>query len=301
MFNDFVVVHSSGSQPHWAEFNLENGIYWRTCLRTILFCDSSALEQIPQSKEVDIYKNARAYEFILQVICGLHSPIPGETEIFGQFRQLCENLDLPESHWGVEIKEIFEHLIVDCKKVRKAHLTHLGANSYGSYVRRKSRGCESVYFLGAGLLVQDIWPWLKKEPVTQKIFCRNPQKVDFVSCDEKHHVEVARLSELPDWPVPEKSLLVVAAPLKAQEIQDLLSDFVKNFRNIIDLRGTSESDSLPKNWPVEKLNEVFASFEKYKKQCKERLLEASSLIQKLSHERGDRASLRPFGWDDLWS
>jgi hypothetical protein len=73
-----------------------------------------------------------AYSHLLEVICGLDSPMVGETEVLHQFKVFAA--DLPGDHNG--LREIGNHLLADARAIRARHLIGLGSRSYGSAVRR---------------------------------------------------------------------------------------------------------------------------------------------------------------------
>src|SRR5207253_8864098 len=88
--------------------NVLNGLEWRTCLRRILFLnqvDNRSLIAAVESDQLspatlEIYRGFDAYRFLLEVICGLNSPLIGETAVMGQFREFCAHARLPNTPWG---------------------------------------------------------------------------------------------------------------------------------------------------------------------------------------------------------
>ncbi|MGH9904348.1 MAG: hypothetical protein ACRD8U_02050, partial [Pyrinomonadaceae bacterium] len=65
------------------EFAARNGLQWETCLRRIVFVppDQVAAISVIRGTSSDIYHGEDAYRFLLEAICGLHSPLVGETEV----------------------------------------------------------------------------------------------------------------------------------------------------------------------------------------------------------------------------
>src|SRR5258708_12405223 len=69
-----------------------NGLEWQTCLRRILFLnrfENSALIEAAEndalfSGSIEIYRARGAYGFLLELICGLNSPLLGEPAMMGQ-------------------------------------------------------------------------------------------------------------------------------------------------------------------------------------------------------------------------
>ena len=121
-----------------------NGLDWRTCLRRILFLnklENAALIAAAENEGVlasplEIYRGEDAYRFLLEVICGLNSPLVGETAVLSQFREFVAHAKLPNTSWGNFLRQLISNLLVDAKRVRHEHLQGLGSQSYGSLVRQ---------------------------------------------------------------------------------------------------------------------------------------------------------------------
>src|SRR4051794_17953925 len=76
MIQDLRIVHRR--KP--AKFAPDHGpLVWATCLRSLAFGGT------PETGD-EYYLQGEAYRFLLEVVCGLKSPIVGETEVFGQFK-----------------------------------------------------------------------------------------------------------------------------------------------------------------------------------------------------------------------
>ena len=154
---------------------LSQGILWSTCLRSLVFGFGDCLD--PVQGEYQVYQGQAAYQFCLEVACGLHSPIIGETEVFGQFKKLIRNYPFKKSYTDQNLKGILEGVCKDAKKVRQSHLLNMGSQSYGSLVRRLIHPQEEVHILGSGHLAEKMLPWIKKVTSRIHVHCRNPTKV----------------------------------------------------------------------------------------------------------------------------
>ncbi|HXM50499.1 MAG TPA: hypothetical protein VN956_21845, partial [Pyrinomonadaceae bacterium] len=85
-----------------------NGLEWQTCLRRILFLnrfENGALIEAAEndalfSGSVEVYRGREAFGFLLEVICGLNSPLLGETAVMGQFREFCAHAKFVDTPWG---------------------------------------------------------------------------------------------------------------------------------------------------------------------------------------------------------
>ena len=119
---EFHIVHMSKTGIKNSEVALPaGGIVFETCLRRIVFFSSEqflsqAVNQTwlqNNSFKFEIFKSETAYRFILEVICGLHSLIKGETEIFGQFKDFFSTHKTEIDANGMT--DVFKQLLVDCK------------------------------------------------------------------------------------------------------------------------------------------------------------------------------------------
>src|SRR6266850_7387419 len=114
-----------------------NGVEWQTCLRRILFLnrfENSALIEAAErdslvSGSVEIYRGRDAYGFLLEVICGLNSPLLGETAVMGQFREFCVHARFSNTPWGWFLRQFTANVLVDAKRVRHDHLDDRGARA----------------------------------------------------------------------------------------------------------------------------------------------------------------------------
>jgi hypothetical protein len=165
MTHDLVLIHRNGSERLVFAADSGDWFSFATCLRHIVIGDADKLEVTREflNGEDSVLFGEAAYRFLLQVICGLHSPLVGETEVYGQFKQAVATFPLPTTPVGKQLERLFQSLLADAKKIREAHLQDLGSQSYGSLLRRELKGLSRIRILGAGHLVQEILPWLSKD------------------------------------------------------------------------------------------------------------------------------------------
>ena len=134
---------------------LELGVpTWSTCLRQIAFLHSDDFNQIEKSLQSsdEVYRSVSAYCFLLEVVCGLKSPLLAETEVQGQFKIFLQEISKTHHQfWGI-FSGFFQGVLSASKYVRTEHLTDLGSQSYGSLIRRRLEINDSVTILGAGHL-----------------------------------------------------------------------------------------------------------------------------------------------------
>src|SRR5437660_360192 len=110
---------------------------WRTCLREVVFDD--AIEHAPAVSRGDgkFLIEGEAYRTVLEILCGLQSPMLGETQVMGQFKAFPATLGRDQA-W---LNRLGQRLLGDAREVRTLHLQGLGSRSYGSAVRRYLADC----------------------------------------------------------------------------------------------------------------------------------------------------------------
>jgi glutamyl-tRNA reductase len=308
MLQSFAVIHIPGARKSEtpAFFGESDGwVSWRTCLRGIWIGTSpggvSDVDLTSLADAVETYEGEAAYGFLLEVICGLRSPLAGETEVMGQFRELAARLALREDLGALH--EIFRSLLTDAKAIRRTHLTNLGSQSYGSLTRKVLKNSERVHVLGSGQLAEEILPWLKSFRSVE-VFCRNAEKRSELS-QKFPEAQFAPLEILAaDSPAEavERNALVIAAPMAAAEIADWIARHGHRFEMLVDLRGEAETDRLPDFFAeleTVRLGDFFTSMEANLETIRARVNLARENISELSRSRGLTQDIRPFGWDDL--
>jgi glutamyl-tRNA reductase len=282
-----------------------NGLEWQTCLRRIQFLnriENSALIEAAEcdtkvSTGVEIYRGGEAYEFLLEVICGLNSPLLGETAVMGQFREFCSHARFPNTSWGWFLRQFTANVLVDARRVRHDHLQGIGSQSYGSLVRQHVKGMPTVAVLGAGQLAREILPWLIGK-TTARLFYRNWQRAKDL-LKEYPEVQLDQYSaDDAGWEQQETGL-VIAAPLKAAEVESWVRSQSSTFSKCLDLRGDAETDPISLPIPVIKLSELFDALRTERQRLEGRVDAARGEIKQLVQRQAHRAQFRPFGWEDL--
>jgi glutamyl-tRNA reductase len=282
-----------------------NALDWRTCLRRILFLnqtENAALIATAESDEVlasaiEIHRGEESYRFLLEVICGLNSPLVGETAVLGQFREFVAHANLPNTSWGNFLRQLIANLLVDAKRIRHEHLQGLGSQSYGSLVRQHLRGVPSVALLGGGQLAREILPWLIGKTQV-RLFYRNLPHAQALLVD---YPEIQLDQFLPadaGWKQDETAL-IIAAPLKAVEVERWIRTQSPHFSLCLDLRGDAETDPVSLPFPSIKLSELFDALRTERQRLAGRIEAARGEIKLLAQRQARQAQFRPFGWEDL--
>lgn len=260
------------------------GLAWRTCLREITFAGPH--DSAPAGARV--FEGQAAYAHLLEVICGLDSPIVGETEVMHQFRTFTESLS-DDQH---QLRELGRRLLADARGIRSHHLIGLGSRSYGSAVRRYVRGCDRVGLIGTGLLAREILPFLTGDERTVDVFGRRD------GFDLAHDLVVYRKLDEPIEPLPGSAALVVAAPVPSTIIARVAAAYAALAR-LIDLRAEAHADPPPPLAPVIALDRVFADLQSATELSVDRVAKARAEIARCARAFGTRATLHPSGWHDL--
>ena len=281
-----------------------NGLEWQTCLRRIQFLnriENSALieaaERNTLTTGIEIYRGREAYGFLLDVICGLNSPLICETAVMGQFREFCAHARFPNTSWGWFLRQLVSNVLVDAKRVRHDHLQGIGSQSYGSLVRQHVKGMPTVAVLGAGQLAREILPWLIGK-TKARLFYRNWLHAK----DLLHEYPEVRLDQYStdDAGWEQQAIgLVIAAPMKASEVENWVRMQTSTFSKCLDLRGEAATDPILLPIPVIKLSELFDALRLERQRLEGRVDAARAAIKQLVQRQSHQAQFRPFGWDDL--
>ena len=282
-----------------------NGIEWQTCLRRTLFLNARDNRDILETIEtegllppvVEVFRGDQAYRFLLEVVCGLNSPIVGETAVMGQFKDFLQNAKFPNSSWGNFLRQLATNLMIDAKRVRHEHLQGLGCQSYGSLVRQHVKGMSAVAVLGSGKLAREILPWLIGKTKV-RVFCRNLERAQNLR-EEFPEIELAPYSNADvAWNEPEAGL-VIAAPLTSGEVARWSQTQSVSFTKCLDLRGEAASDPITSPAVVIPLHELFAALRIERERLAGHVDAARAEIKRLVARQSQQAQFRPFGWEDL--
>jgi glutamyl-tRNA reductase len=254
-------------------------------VRQVAFVDEPAA--IPQG--LPAWHDEAAYTHLLEVVCGLHSPIVGETEVLHQFKVFTETLPVER----VALRDLCTRLLADARTIRAKHLIGLGSRSYGSAVRRHVRDHERVAMIGTGVLAQEVVPFLVRPHRIIDLWGRRREctiaatGLTYRSLHDAHPAVIA-----------EATALVVAAPMRAADV----ARFATRYAHIaiaIDLRAEGQHDPLPSTAPVISLADVFSDLQQAAHAIDIRVVAAKEEIRQLSRAFTTRAKLNPSGWHDL--
>ncbi|HKP38865.1 MAG TPA: hypothetical protein VJT71_18550 [Pyrinomonadaceae bacterium] len=298
VLEDLVVVHHPAKTGEKLPITL-NGLEWQTCLRRISLLHKSNIASLASAvhEKSEIFEGKDAYNFLLEVVCGLQSPLVGETAVMGQFREFCAEAKFPASEWGWFLRRLTSDLLVDAKRVRYRHLEGLGSQSYGGMVRQHLKNIPSVFVLGAGQLAREILPWIiGKSDVT--LFYRNAMRAEDL-IEEHCQLRAAHFSMHTPHVENRETAIVIAAPLSAKDIQSWIQLQSTPFVKALDLRGEAECDPFNSNFPVIRLSEMFAALKDERPKVSARVAAARTEVRNAAQRLAEQAQFRPFGWEDL--
>lgn len=335
MEDGFILIHfEKSSDATWMENHLglkdavsflthsqcTENVIWSlsTCLRslqifTTSYFESHLKDKVENCSQIEIYKNEKAYAFLLEIICGLHSPIIGETEVMGQFRASLKEFHSQESD---SLHSFFQSLLTDAKKIRTEHLTNMGAQSYGSICRKELEGFQSVHLLGAGKLTQDLLPWFVEFAEVQ-IYCRNLSrsahfketfpKVEIFNWMRETEIETFKSQNIKN--ILGEEALVIAATITNDELKEWLNHHPHCFTKVIDLRGEySFTQELLSNLKysahevqVITLDQLFKSVESNQNEMLLKVKTIKEEIQQIAQKAHSKHQTiyRPLGWDEI--
>lgn len=270
-------------------------LVFETCLRQLVFVNSEDAFNSPEynqisdiAKNVELYRHDKAYQFALEVICGLHSLIKGETEVFGQFKDFCSNHKNHVEALG--LTETFKQLLTDCKNLRATRIQNWSHNTYGSVTRKLLNANDSVALLGSGQLAQEIAPWLKQVK-SKSVLVRRPRSLE--PAFSQFRVEMTDAS----IPSLETSVLIVAADISNKELDQQMHKW-PNLRMVIDWRG-DESWTAKNNETVFRLHDLKENKEKSQADQLERIQLVHAEIEAKAREYSKKSKHNPWGWEDF--
>jgi glutamyl-tRNA reductase len=263
---------------------------WRTCLREVAFVDATT-PYTRRSTAGQRLEEGAAYHLLLEILCGLQSPMLGETQVLGQFKAFLGSIDEDHS-W---IRRIGQRLLTDARDVRTRHLQGLGSRSYGSAVRRDLDDVPHAVVIGTGKLAAEVLPFLADDGRSVDQWGR----ADASDVTMVPGAIYRRLDAINGEPVVlAATAIIVAAPVSADVIEAVATRY-PNVRRVIDLRADVGDRALAVGCEVIALQDLFARMHDQQASALLRIDAARKDIAWRTRQYELRDELRPFGWDDL--
>lgn len=259
------------------------GTVWSTCLREVAFVPDTGVET-----PSPVVTGEDAYALILEIVCGLRSPLIGETEVQAQFKQFLASLD-PELHAG--LRRVGQRVLGDAKAIRHAYLQGLGTGGYGRLALGRVGGSR-LAIIGAGALAQDILGhceagraidlWHRRDTDDLRIAAAT---CNLLLIDDADSVERRG----------DRTSLIVAAPVAADVLDRVAARYLRLI-DVVDLRANDELTEFNRPVPRTTLTDLLADAHQEHLQP---VASARVAIRERARNFGERRELRPFGWDDL--
>jgi glutamyl-tRNA reductase len=286
------ILHREPEQPEQdaSRFPAASVPVWRTCLREVIFLDEPNVSLAATSAGQHLTEG-HAYRLLLEILCGLQSPMTGETQVLGQFKSFLSSLGKDQT----TLSRVGQRLLTDARDVRTKHLQGLGSRSYGSAVRRDLAGCRQAVVIGTGKLADEVLPFLADDGrlVDQWGRAETVSAREGVRYCHLATPDVVDTSELP-------TALVVAAPVPPEVVERVAAKYVGLLR-VIDLRADVGHRPLAFDVHVEviSLQDLFARMHAAHESAVPHIEAARQEIAWRTRQYELRDELRPFGWDDL--
>jgi hypothetical protein len=164
-------------------------------------------------------------------------------------------------------------------------------------VRQHLKGMPTVAVLGAGKLAREILPWLVGK-TSARLFYRNWQHAKDLLQEYPELLLDQYSTDDAGWQ-QEETGLVIAAPMKAFEVEAWVRSQSSTFSKCLDLRGDAASDPITLPIPVIKLSELFDALRSERQRLEGRVELARAEIKQVLQRQTHQAQFRPFGWEDL--
>lgn len=291
MWSNLIILHSESKARDEEEFS---GLHhWKTCMRTVYVGDSRIFDFSKYHAAETVYhkfEGFEAYKLLLKIVSGLKSRLLGETEVLNQFKECFKNENLPETALGDYLQKLRDRLIEDSRKLRSAHLTNLGDQSYGGLAYRYLKGKLDITLIGTGQLAEKMIPWILKDDRSRvRITGRNEERL-------KHLAEEYSLTavSLDNYRV-NGDAIVVAAPVS---LMNWYEEIVPG-QMVVDFREDPLDDSFQEGVNFISFEEMLHSLKENEKRNAELRMLLDDVVDEIVDAREKVAYNNIFGWEDI--
>lgn len=302
MSSQLVIINRKPEKQHslTINFNLNLGALWKTCLRNMFITDMNALPSLQLAADDEVYTEENAYAYLISVLCGLESPVFGETEVFGQFKNFIETEQKNYPHLFSQSNKGLKFIIEQVKTIRSEFIQGLGSNSYGSTLRKLTKEDDHISMIGAGHLATELIPWIAKNK-SLHIYVRDQSALTKKYSHLESLYPGIKIFSLKNG-LQKESCLVIAAPMNHHELINFVNAAEKKPLFIYDLRHEgfdALKNELKNQTKLLSLSDFFEIFNRDKIKFDAVKKEINSYIKSKCHEFYMRSDIRPMGWDDL--
>jgi glutamyl-tRNA reductase len=277
------LIHRPRGAPHRAPA----GRTWTTCLRDILFITDPPGALVAHEP---VLTEAAAYALLLEVVCGLRSPLVGETEVQAQFKAFLASLDPADDGW---LQRLGQRVLADAKHVRTRHLQGFGAHSYARLALTRVTATR-LAIIGAGALAQEILQRLDPS-VPVDLWGRRDEHPAAAESPVVRYLRISTVDAQDS--VADPTSLIIAAPASPGDVAAVVRAYPA-LSEVIDLRAADEVSPIARAVPVVTLAALFSAIDE-PESSPPGVRSALDEIQRLAQDYVHRQELHPFGWDDL--
>lgn len=164
MIEDLLLINMPVNSKISADIIEDNIFFLKTCQRILLLGLDISIPSFVKSMKADLVSGEKAYQYLLEIICGLRGQIIAENEIGHQFKQALSEY-LKKRQRNSNLIKILEKAQKDAKEIRTIYLKGVGQQSYAGIAKRiiRNRLCEGpILILGSGSLCHSLVKVLKK-------------------------------------------------------------------------------------------------------------------------------------------
>jgi len=171
---DLLVLHQKKDTTGLADWLVDcpspdaPGFFVDTCMRQLAVPATpelgDSIAAYAAGNSLELFRGSDAYQFLLEVSTGLHSAVPGETNILGQLKSAWQrSVASLRRDDVVRLQPVFDSVMRDANTIRQEYLQGLGGNSYGSLARKliQPNTSSRVLFVGSGELTQSMLPFFR--------------------------------------------------------------------------------------------------------------------------------------------
>lgn len=249
---------------------------WRTCLREIHFLGPESDPARP-----DVLTGADAYALLVEVVCGLRSPIIGETEVQAQFKHF---LASDEVRARRALSRLGQRVLADAKRIRHKYLQGFGAHSYGRLAVPYLQGRRAAV-IGTGALGTQI---VRALPESQAVDLWG-RRADRASLDGPRQLTFSLISDArPGIRGNDPTAVAIAAPIGAEDLDRIIAAY-ERLESVVDLRSLDQQTPILADAPIVTLADLLASVSNDDSEAAARVLAARAEILSCAINADDAA------------
>jgi glutamyl-tRNA reductase len=227
MWSTLVLLHNDESDRSKTE--IPNFISWHTCMRSVYLSDERILNNDFLSNyknEFQIYTGYEAYSFLIEIVCGLHSKLYGESEVQAQFRDRFSENHLNDTALSHLFKKLRDQILEHSKIIRTQLLNGIGRQSYGGLCEKYIHSHKSIHLFGTGKLAEALLPYLASGEREVTVYGRNLPRMNELSDKFKINLKSWDEFRANEYPV------IIASSVFPENIMETLnvSALVLDFR-----------------------------------------------------------------------